>query len=121
MRFIIQLSSDETRPATPAFVSALAHFNEQLAQAGVLLAAEGLVKSESGVRITMIDGERSLRVGPFDAPALGAGFWIIRTRGKEEAVEWAKRCPLAEGDQLELRALYGVPDLALATSELATV
>jgi hypothetical protein len=123
MRFIIQLWSDEARPASPLLVSALARFNEQLEQAGVLLAAEGLVKSESGVRINMVQGERALREGPFlDAAAgLGAGFWIIRAKSKHEAVEWAKRCPLAEGDQLEVRALYGLPELALAASDVAMV
>jgi hypothetical protein len=122
MRFIIQLWSDEVRPASPAFISALAHFNERLAQAGVLMAAEGLVMSEAGMRIAMAAGERVLTAGPFvDAPRLGAGFWIIRAASKQEALEWAKRCPLGEGDHLELRPLYGFADLALTSSELATV
>lgn len=120
MRFIIQLWSDEGRPVSPVSVSALAHFNEQLSQAGVLLAAEGLVKSDTALRITMADGAHDVSAGPFrDAPRLGAGFWIIRARSKQEALDWAKRCPLAEGDQLELRQLYGMPDLALATSGIA--
>jgi hypothetical protein len=122
MRFIIQLWSDETRPASPASVSALAQFNERMAQAGVLLAAEGLVKSDLGTRITMSEGERVLSPGPFvDAPRLGAGFWIVRVRSRQEALAWAMRCPLSDGDQLELRALYGVADLELVASELALV
>jgi hypothetical protein len=122
MRFIIQLWSDEARPVSPALVSALAHFNEQLAQAGVLLSAEGLVKSDRGVRITLDEGARAVSAGPFrDASKLGAGFWIIRARSKHEALRWAERCPLAEGDHLELRQLYGLSDLALAESGLALV
>ena len=120
MRFIIQLWTDEARPAAPAVVTALAQFNEQLEHAGVLLAAEGLVKSQRGVRIAMADGAHTLSHGPFtDAPRLGAGFWIIRAKSQHEAVEWAKRCPLAEGDQLEVRELYGLAELALISSKLA--
>lgn len=122
MRFIMQLWSDEARPVSPALVSALARFNEQLANAGVLLSAEGLVKSDSGVRITMAQGARAVSDGPFrETSKLGAGFWIIRAQDKHEALRWAERCPLAEGDQLELRQLYGLSDLALAESELALV
>lgn len=122
MRFIIQLWSDESRPASPALVSALAQFNERLAQAGVLLAAEGLVKSAQGARIMMAEGERVLSEGPFaDAPRMGAGFWIIRARSRQEAMHWAMHCPLSDGDQLEVRALYGVADLELVSSELALV
>lgn len=122
MRFIIQLWSEESRPASPSLVSALAQFNERLAQAGVLLAAEGLVKSAQGARITMDEGQRVLSDGPFaDAPRMGAGFWIIRARNRQEALSWAMHCPLTDGDQLEVRALYGVADLALVASELALV
>ncbi len=122
MRFIIQLWSDEGRPVSPALVSALAQFNEQLSQAGVLLSAEGLVKSDGAVRITMAEGARAVSAGPFrDAAKLGAGFWIIRARSKREALHWAERCPLAEGDHLELRQLYGSSDLALADSGMALV
>jgi hypothetical protein len=122
MRFIIQLWSDETRPPAPASVSALVRFNEHLAHAGVLLAAEGLVKSDAAVRITMTQSEHALSAGPFfDVPRLGSGFWIIRAKSKQEAVEWARRCPLAEGDQLEVRELYGLSDLALTESELAII
>jgi hypothetical protein len=122
MRFIIQLWSEEGRPVSPASVSALAHFNEQLAQAGVLLSAEGLVKSDTALRITMADGTRAVSAGPFrDAPRLGEGFWIIRAHSRKEALDWATRCPLAEGDHLELRQLYGMPDLALARAGLALV
>jgi hypothetical protein len=120
MRFIIQLWSDEARPASPALISALARFNEELAQAGVLLAAEGLVASSAGVRMIMARGERIVTNGPFfDASKLGAGFWIVRASSKQHALEWARRCPLGEGDMLEVRELFGLADLALPSSELA--
>lgn len=119
MRFIIQLWSDEARPPSPALVSALARFNEELAQAGILLAAEGLVASSAGVRMTMARGERLVTPGPFfDGAKLGAGFWIVRASSKQHAVDWARRCPLGEGDTLEVRELYGLADLALPSSEL---
>src|ERR1700754_1674248 len=117
MRFIIQLWSDEARPPSPALVSALARFNEELAQAGILLAAEGLVASSGGVRMTMARGERVVTHGPFgDACKLGAGFWIVRASSKQQALEWARRCPLGEGDMLEVRELYGLADLASPAS-----
>jgi hypothetical protein len=120
MRFIIQLWSDETRPASPALVSALARFNEELAQAGVLLAAEGLLSSSAGVRMTMARGERIVAQAPFLEPSrLGVGFWIVRASSKQQVLEWARRCPLAEGDMLEVRQLYGQADLALASGDLA--
>jgi hypothetical protein len=121
MRFIMQLWSDEARPASPTLVQALARFNEELAQAGVLLAAEGLVASSAGVRMTMARGERIVTHGPFrDASRLCAGFWILRASSKQHVLEWARRCPLGDGDMLELRELYGVADIALPSSELAT-
>lgn len=122
MRFIIQLWSDEARPVSPALVSALAQFNEQLSQAGVLLSAEGLVRSDSAVRITMAAGARAVSAGPFrDAAKLGAGFWIIRAPSKREALDWAERCPLGDGDHLELRQLYGLSDVALTDGGMALV
>lgn len=120
MRFIMQFWSDETRPAAPDFVSALAHYNERLEQAGVLLAAEGLVKCDAGLRITMVHGERELRPSSArDTPRLGAGFWILRAHSHAEAAAWAKLCPLMEGDVLELRELYGPPELMLIASQVA--
>jgi hypothetical protein len=110
MRFMIQLWSDESLPATAERVSALAGYNDELSRAGVLLAAEGLVASSAAVRIALSHGERSVAEGASSAERLGVGFWIVRARDKREAVSWAQRCPLVDGDTLEVRQLFGEAD-----------
>lgn len=111
MRFMIQLWADESRPAAPELVSALARFGDDLADAGVLLAAEGLVASSAGVHIVHQRGERSVHEGARTPRCLGVGFWIVRAGSTREAVEWAQRCPLQEGDAIEVRQLFGAADL----------
>lgn len=111
MRYMIQLWTDESQPAPPERVLALARFNDDLSQAGVLLAAEGLVNSSTGVHIAHQHGERSIREGARGAQRLGVGFWILRVASKREAVEWAQRFPLQDGDALEVRQLFGAADL----------
>jgi hypothetical protein len=108
---MIQLWSDEAAPAGPHRVAALARYNDELTEAGVLLAAEGLLASSAGVHIGLSGGERLIQEGPPTAQRLGVGFWIVRAPSKRAAVEWAQRCPLGEGDALEVRQLYGVADL----------
>ena len=119
MRFMIQLWTDEARPAAPELVDALARFNEELADGGVLLAAEGLVASRAGVHIALRRGERSVRDGATGLQRSGVGFWILRVRDKREAVAWAQRCPLGEGDALEVRQLFGAADLEVMVAALA--
>ncbi|MDQ7905319.1 YciI family protein [Phytohabitans sp. ZYX-F-186] len=76
-------------------ISAMMKFNEDLAKAGVLLAAEGLYPSAAGARVIYKDGKRSVVDGPFaEAKELIAGFYLIQVRSKEEAIEWASRCPV---------------------------
>ena len=111
MRFMIQLWSDEGRPAPAEHVAALAQYNDELGQAGVLLAAEGLVASSAGVHIGLAGGERHVREGVHSSQRSGVGFWIVRVGCKREAVELAQRCPLGEGDAIEVRQLYGAADL----------
>jgi hypothetical protein len=70
-------------------------YNEELAKAGVLLAAEGLLDSSTGTRVIYSAGRRRVVDGPFtEAKELVAGFYLIQVKSKEEAVEWAKRCPV---------------------------
>jgi hypothetical protein len=121
MRFMIQLWSDErTRPDAQR-VAAMAKYNETLHEAGVLLSVEGLLASSRGARISFVAGQRTVSHGPFvDAQPLSMGFWIIRADCKAAAIDWAKRCPLGEGDYLEVREVYGPSDFPLALESLAT-
>ena len=69
-------------------------FSEELAKAGVLLAAEGLQPSSKGARVRFSGDKRIVIDGPFpETKDLIAGFWIFRVKSKEEAIDWVKRCP----------------------------
>jgi hypothetical protein len=76
-------------------VGAMIKYNEELAKAGVLLAAEGLLDSSTGSRVIYSGGRRRVVDGPFtEAKELVAGFYLIQVKSREEAIEWAKRCPV---------------------------
>jgi hypothetical protein len=97
-------------------------FNEELAKAGVLLAADGLQPSSKGKRVHFSGGKRTVIDGPFaDTKELIAGFWLWKVKSMDEAVEWVKRCPCAqEGEcEIEIRRIFEAEDFAPAlTSEL---
>ncbi|MCF6469610.1 YciI family protein [Nonomuraea sp. MG754425] len=79
-------------------VDAMHAYNDSLARAGVLLAAEGLYPSERGARIAYSGGRASVIDGPFtEAKELIAGFWLIQVKSREEAMEWALRLPVPPG------------------------
>jgi hypothetical protein len=82
-------------------------FNTELAKAGVLLALDGLHASSKGARISFKGGKPTVKDGPFtEAREMIGGYWMWQVKSKEEAVEWAKRCPAEEGDTLELRQVF---------------
>jgi hypothetical protein len=88
-------------------------FNEELAKAGVLLAAEGLKPSSKGKRVRFSGPKRTVIDGPFaETKELIAGFWLWQVRSMEEAVEWVKRCPCPfEGEsEIEIRQVFEADD-----------
>lgn len=88
-------------------VTAMRKFNRDMAKAGVLLTAKGLHPSSKGTRIRVSGGKRMVTDGPFtETKEVIAGFWIIQVKSKEEAIEWAKRCPLPEGGVIEIRQVF---------------
>jgi hypothetical protein len=92
-------------------IAAMMKYNEELVDAGVLLAGEGLHPSSKGARIRVSGGKRSVSDGPFtETKELLGGFWMLQVKSKEEAVEWASRCPLAEGEMVELRQVFEAAD-----------
>jgi len=94
-------------------VGAMMAYNEALTQAGVLLALDGLHPSSKGARITNSGGKAKVTDGPFaEAKELVGGYWVIQASSKEEAVEWASRCPLGEGDTIEVRQVYETSDFS---------
>jgi hypothetical protein len=86
-------------------------FNEQLAKAGVLLAAEGLQATSSGVRVKFSGDVRTVTDGPFtETKELIAGFWLWQVRSMEEAIEWLKRAPFDGGTEIEIRRVFEAED-----------
>ena len=92
-------------------IAAMMKYNEELAKAGVLLALDGLHPSGKGARIRFSGGKRTVTDGPFtEAKELIGGYWLWQVKSKEEAVEWASRCPALDGDVLEIRQVYEMSD-----------
>ena len=86
-------------------------FNEEMAKAGVMLAGDGLQPSSKGARITFSGAKRTVTEGPFpEAKELIAGFWMIQVKSKQEAIEWAKRVPFADGEVVELQQVFEASD-----------
>ena len=94
-------------------MAAMGRFNEELLQAGVLLAAEGLQPSARGARVAFSGDARRVIDGPFaETRELVAGFWLWQVRSLDEAIEWAKRCPNPTGEEseLEIRPVFEADD-----------
>jgi hypothetical protein len=86
-------------------------FNEELAKAGALIALDGLHPSSKGARIAFAGGKPKVTDGPFtEAKEVIGGYWMIQAKSKEEAVNWAKRCPAADGDVIEIRQVFEMSD-----------
>jgi len=100
----------------------MGRYNEELVKAGVMLAGEGLHPTSRGARVRFSGSRRTVVEGPFgDAKDLIAGFWLWQVRSREEAIEWAKRCPNPTGaeGELEIRQIFEAEDFGAAlTPEL---
>jgi hypothetical protein len=127
MRFMIILKatrdSEAGKMPDEQLLAAMGKFNEELVQAGVLLAGEGLHPSSRGARVRFAGDRRTVIDGPFaETKELIAGFWIWRVKSKEEAIEWVKRCPdpMPGNDaEIEIRQIFEAEDFgAELTPEL---
>lgn len=99
----------------PELLQAMGRFNEELMQAGILLAGDGLRPSSHGVRVRFSGAQRQVAPGPFAATnELVAGFWLWQVRSLDEAVEWVRRCPnpMPVDSEIEIRPLYEAEDFA---------
>ena len=113
MRFmiIVKASKDSEAGVMPSekLLSAMGKFNEELAKAGVLLAAEGLQPSSKGAPVRFDGTKRTVVNGPFpETKGLIAGFWLWQVKSREEAIEWVKRCPNPhnDGGEIEIRQVF---------------
>jgi hypothetical protein len=92
-------------------VAAMMKYNESLRKAGVLLSLDGLQPPAAGARVRFSGGKPKVTDGPFaEAKELVGGYWMIQVKSREEAVEWAKRCPAHEGDLIEVRQVHELSD-----------
>ena len=98
MKFMILLKADKNTEAgalpDEKLLTAMGKYHDEMAKAGVLLAAEGLHPSSKGARVRLSEGKRTVTDGPFpEANQLIAGFWMIQIKSKEEAIDWVKALP----------------------------
>ena len=118
MRFIILVkankSSEAGDPPDEKLLTEMGKFNEELVQAGVMLAGEGLQPSSKGARVKFSESKRTVIDGPFaETKELIAGFWLWQVKSKEEAIEWVKRCPNpfpGTESEIEIRQLFEAED-----------
>ncbi|MBI5508097.1 MAG: YciI family protein [Deltaproteobacteria bacterium] len=109
MRFLVFLIPGDPQVESgklpdPRGVAAMMKYNQALANAGVLLGTDGLQPSAKGARIRFAGGRATVSDGPFAAAdPIATTYWLWQVNSKQEAVDWASRCPAGDGDVLELR------------------
>jgi hypothetical protein len=126
MRFMIIIKADKNTEAgvmpDEKLFTEMGKFNEELVNAGIMLAGDGLQPSSKGARVKFSGDKRTVVDGPFpETKELIAGFWIWKVKSKEEAIEWVKRCPNPTGaeSEIEIRQLFDMEDFgAELTPEL---
>lgn len=92
-------------------VAKMMKYNEELAKAGALVALDGLHPLAKGARVSFRAGKTMVTDGPFiESKEVLGGYWIIQAKSREEAVQWARRAPAAEGDVIEVRQIFEMSD-----------
>ncbi len=119
MRFmvIVKATRDSEAGVMPSQqpLAEMGKFNEELANAGVMLAGDGLHPSSKGAHVKFSGKNRTVVDGPFpETKELIAGYWIWNVKSKQEAIEWVKRCPNPhnEDNEIEIRQLFEAEDFA---------
>ncbi len=111
---IVKANKDSEAGVLPSkeILTEMGKFNEELVKAGVMLAGEGLQATSRGARVRFSGGgKRTVIDGPFtETKELIAGFWLWQVRSMEEAIEWLKRAPFQEGDEVEIRQVFEAED-----------
>ncbi len=92
-------------------VAKMDKYNESLAKAGVVLGLDGLHPPAGGARVRFAGGNAKVTDGPFtEAKEVLGGYWMIQVKSKAEAIEWAKRAPMQDGDIIEVRQVWELSD-----------
>jgi len=110
---IVKANKDSEAGVLPSteILTKMGKYNEQLVQAGVMLAGEGLQSSAKGKRVKFSGNSRIVTDGPFaETKELIAGFWLWRVNSMQDAVEWLKQAPFDGGEELEIRQVFEASD-----------
>ena len=110
---IVKANKDSEAGVMPdeKILTAMGEYNEELAKAGLLLAADGLHPSSKGKRVKFSGQQRTVIDGPFaETKELIAGFWIFKVKSMDEAIDWIKRAPFDGGVEIELRPFFEAED-----------
>ena len=117
MRFMLLMIPRGYESAAPGTLpdaeglATMMKYNQSLQRAGVLLALDGLHPPSMGARVSFPGGKPKVTDGPFaEAKEVVGGYWLIQVKSKEEAIEWAKRCPAAENEVIEVRQVQELMD-----------
>lgn len=95
----------------PEHITAMMKYNESLQKAGVLLALDGLHPPSMGARVSFQGGKPKVTDGPFsEAKEVVGGYWMIQVKSREEAIEWASRCPGTDNEVIEVRQVHEFAD-----------
>jgi len=114
MMLMIPKGYDTAAPGTvpdATAVAAMMKYNESLQKAGILLALDGLHPPSMGTRVSFSGGKPKVTDGPFaEAKEVIGGYWMIQVKSKEEAIEWASRCPGSDNEVIEIRQVQEMSD-----------
>jgi len=126
MRFMMLMIPKGYESATPGTlpdakaVAAMMKYNEELQQAGVLLALDGLHPPSMGARVSFRSGKARVTDGPFaEAKEVLGGYWMIQVKSREEAIAWAMRCPGGDNEVIEVRQVQEFEDFPADVQEAA--
>ena len=114
-----QSAPSDAMPSAEA-VRAMMKYNKELKKAGVLLALDGLHPPSSGARVSFKGGKPAVTDGPFpEVKEVLGGYWMIDVRSREEAIEWARRCPASNNDVIEVRRVHEMSEFPEDIQEAA--
>ena len=119
---LVKATEDSEAGVMPSMelIQAMGAFNQELIEAGIMLAGDGLKPSSQGKRVAFDGDNRTVSDGPFSATSeLVAGYWLWQVKDMDEAVEWVKRCPnpMLGPSDVEIRPLYEPADFTEAMSQ----
>ena len=112
MRFMMIVKSAENLGFPPKpLMDAIGKLSEDAVKAGTMIGSGGLLPTATGTRVRLSGGKVTVTDGPFtEAKEVLGGYWIIQVKSRAEAIEWAKRAPMQDGDIIEVRQVQEIAD-----------